>query len=425
MEAFSGLRARNRDSNRGLIEEYDTKCKQEPLTVRFRAFISSLINMKQRKGSQLFILVILSITSTLSWYYLNTKGSRSSWEDDYHRIMSEKVRDKMESSQHLDEEDHQWIRSMGMEIHQVEVSTTEVGLPPGDSLHLAVMMPFLDQYPLSAAHYISMLEWITIYSSVKLHFHVITNEESKHYVDQIMEKVNFTSNCNYDYELLYFDHLIDFTREKVCPDVAKSDEYCDLLIGRVTPLLFPWLFPSLTYILYVDKHIIFHDDVGKLYNDFKSMDPDEAIGMVQEQTLKYMRAFGSYQVKSPATKLGKPPTKGNPGFNPDLMVMDLVKLRASSVYKSMIHELKISLLLKKYSMHLEEDLPDLGEILNLIAAEKPQMFHKLSCEWNKSANQGFDPLSAEFLDCLPEDKTNPSTGKTSVKATNKNPNHKR
>ena len=64
-----------------------------------------------------------------------------------------------------------------------------------------------------------MLEWITIYSSVKLHFHVrlialnafhnfveglenffdndvvivlqvITNEESKHYVDQIMEKVS-------------------------------------------------------------------------------------------------------------------------------------------------------------------------------------------------------------------------------------------
>ena len=26
-----------------------------------------------------------------------------------------------------------------------QVSTTEVGLPPGDSLHLAVMMPFLDQ----------------------------------------------------------------------------------------------------------------------------------------------------------------------------------------------------------------------------------------------------------------------------------------
>ena len=26
--------------------------------------------------------------------------------------------------------------------------------------------------PLAAAHYITMLEWITIYSSVKIHFHV-------------------------------------------------------------------------------------------------------------------------------------------------------------------------------------------------------------------------------------------------------------
>ena len=30
----------------------------------------------------------------------------------------------------------------------------------------------ISRYPLSAAHYITMLEWITIYSSVKLHFHV-------------------------------------------------------------------------------------------------------------------------------------------------------------------------------------------------------------------------------------------------------------
>ena len=84
-------------------------------------------------------------------------------------------------------------------------------------------------------------------------------------------QVNYTSNCNYDYEMLYFDHLIDFTRQNLCPDLSKSEvsyqqnlditenfyvifqEYCDLLIGRVTPLLFPWLFPSLTYILYIDK----------------------------------------------------------------------------------------------------------------------------------------------------------------------------
>ena len=93
------------------------------------------------------------------------------------------------------------------------------------------------------------------------------------------------------------------------------------------------------------RHIIFHDDVGKLYDEFLNMDEDEAIGMVQEQTLKYLRAFGSYHVKSPTTKLGRHPGKGSPGFNPDLMVMDLVKLRRDTTFKSMIHELKISVLL--------------------------------------------------------------------------------
>ena len=71
------------------------------------------------------------------------------------------------------------------------------------------------------------------------------------------------------------------------------------------------------------------------------MDEDESIGMVQEQTLKYLRAFGSYHLKSPSTKLGRPPSKGSPGFNPDLMVMDLVKLRNDNSFKSMIHELKV------------------------------------------------------------------------------------
>ena len=89
------------------------------------------------------------------------------------------------------------------------------------------------------------------------------------------------------------------------------------------------------------RHIIFHDDVGKLYNEFLNMDQDESIGMVQEQTLKYLRAFGSYHIKSPSTKLGRPPSKGSPGFNPDLMVMDLVKLRTDNSFKSMIHELKV------------------------------------------------------------------------------------
>ena len=71
--------------------------------------------------------------------------------------------------------------------------------------------------------------------------------------------------------------------------------------------------------------------------------------------------------------------------------------------------------------HLEEETPDLGEVLNLISAEKPEIFHKLSCDWNKSALKGHDPLSAEFLDCLPEMTSVAGTEKQKIKASNNKP----
>ena len=65
----------------------------------------------------------------------------------------------------------------------------------------------------------------------------------------------------------------------------------------MTPLLFPFYFTDLPYMIYIDKHIVFHDDVGKLYNTFTRLNEDASIAMVQEQSLRYMRSFGTYHVK--------------------------------------------------------------------------------------------------------------------------------
>ena len=39
----------------------------------------------------------------------------------------------------------------------------------------------------------------------------------------------------------------------LCPELAVSEEFCDLLMGNLTPLLFPFLLPQLPYIIYIDK----------------------------------------------------------------------------------------------------------------------------------------------------------------------------
>ena len=43
---------------------------------------------------------------------------------------------------------------------------------------------------LSSHRYISTLEWILIYSTVPVTFHVITNTDSVEYVQKIFDKVN-------------------------------------------------------------------------------------------------------------------------------------------------------------------------------------------------------------------------------------------
>ena len=76
---------------------------------------------------------------------------------------------------------------------------------------------------------------------------------------------------------------------------------------------------------------------------------------------------------------------------------------------------------------------ELGDILNLMAAENPNMFHQLSCTWNKSGHQVsvnlknyqklkktivqiVDKLHEEFLDCVSPDDA------IQKRATNTNPN---
>lgn len=102
-----------------------------------------------------------------------------------------------------------------------------------------------------------------------------------------------------------------------------APDFCDVLTGQMTPLLFPFLFPQMDHAIYVDRNLRFQDDIGVLYNIIEKMrdaKSGEAIAVAPEQTNTYMRAFASWQRLYPATKLGRPPPDGKPGFNPDLVM---------------------------------------------------------------------------------------------------------
>lgn len=112
--------------------------------------------------------------------------------------------------------------------------------------------------------------------------------------------------------------------------------------------------------------------------------------MAPEQTEIYSKAFKDWQELNPTTKLGKPPPDGNPGYNPDLILLDLEKLRNSSKYSSYFDEQRLNVLVQKFVYHFFGYVPSLADILNLIAADSEDLIWNMGCEWNRLAKVSID-----------------------------------
>ena len=137
-------------------------------------------------------------------------------------------------------------------------------------------------------------------------FHIITNEDSVKYVDKIMEKINMTSNCDFTHTIMTLSHIIDVTNKEICPKLGTRTEFCEVLMGTMTPLLFPYLFLNLDHVVYVDRALVFQDNIGLLYPILEKLKRSKAgIAMAPEQTKNYMQAFAAWQKMNPSTKIGK------------------------------------------------------------------------------------------------------------------------
>lgn len=180
------------------------------------------------------------------------------------------------------------------------------------------------------------MEWILIYSSVPLTFHVITNTDSIPYVERVFERVNASTQLTFDHHIVTLASIMERMTNEICPQLGiSSEDFCDVLMGKMTPLLFPFLFPDLNHVIYVDRNIRFQDDIGALFHVLvEVMGPTSAaLAVAPEQTNLYMRAFSTWQRINPTTRLGRPPPEGRPGLNPDLILLDLRKLRTNTTYK--------------------------------------------------------------------------------------------
>ena len=94
----------------------------------------------------------------------------------------------------------------------------------------------------------------------------------------------------------------------------------------------------------------------------------------------YRHVFWKFRRKHPGTRIGEPPPYGLPGFNSGVLLLDLNRMRQSSLYNSLLDAASIARLTSE--LHFKGHLGD-QDFFTLVGMRYEQLFYILPCQWNR------------------------------------------
>ncbi len=203
-------------------------------------------------------------------------------------------------------------------------------------------------------------------------------------IDAIMIRGERQSNCRFTYSVETVDNVFDQLMENLDANVPhlKLDMVKEHVAIQMLPLILPWHYPHLNRLIFVGSHIKFRSDIIELYEHFDRFKSQQVMGLTLTQDAKFATAFAVHRHLQPDSKLGLSPPQGWPGFNTELMLLDLEKMRQSNMIKRYLDLENQFTIVTKYDFKSRQVLPQLDEWLTLVGIEKPELFFTLPCQWN-------------------------------------------
>jgi len=94
----------------------------------------------------------------------------------------------------------------------------------------------------------------------------------------------------------------------------------------------------------------------------------------------YRHTFWKFRQQNPRTRIGEPPPYGLPGFNSGVLLLDLKRMRQSSVYNSLLKASEIARLSDELNFkgHLGDQ-----DFFTLVGMRYEHLFYVLPCQWNR------------------------------------------
>jgi hypothetical protein len=162
------------------------------------------------------------------------------------------------------------------------------------------------------------------------------------------------------------------------------------------------LFPEISKLIILDADLKFRTDIQKLWKRFEDFSPTNLIGIAHELQPVYKHITHQYRNAHPDTKIGAPPPNGNPGFNSGVLLMDLDRMRNSTLYNEYLSDRnRLKVLSEKY--YFRGHLGDQG-FYSLLSFEHPELFYVLSCTWNRQLctwwkDKGYQDVFHLYYNC--------------------------
>ena len=225
----------------------------------------------------------------------------------------------------------------------------------------------------------------TLTSNTKTHIslHLIVDQKSTKFTRRIVEnigwrKMNITS---YQIEDIYNSHsntimdLQKFFSIMSVPYYRKSLFYLVPIIHEII---------KEDRLIVLDTDIILLGDILDLYNEFNGFRSSQFWGVTYEQSPYYATVLRKFRLTNRNTVFGGYIKNGGiPGLNTGVLLVDVKKLIEDSfVQDNYLTEKYYSYLVNRFEVHGKLVLGD-QDFLSLLYFEHPELFHVLSCGWNR------------------------------------------
>ncbi|KAI4501740.1 hypothetical protein M0802_003075 [Mischocyttarus mexicanus] len=219
----------------------------------------------------------------------------------------------------------------------------------------------LVQIAMVCAGYNSTFSLVTVVKSIlyhrtkPLHFHLI--------VDEIAKRTLITLFKTWDLPSVQVSY---YRAEKWMPKVAWIPNRHYSGVYGLLKLILPEAM-SEKKILVLDTDVTILNDVTILWKMFEKFNPNQTLGLVENQSRWYLKSFSYGQQPWPA--LGK-------GFNTGVMLMHLHRLRVSK-----FRDLWVTTTKRVLGSIQETTLAD-QDIINAVIKEHPYIVARIDCTWN-------------------------------------------